>query len=237
MSRRQRTTPLDAQPPSSWSKCPAPASRRKVLMADLSLLLMTQNLSVFSRTRTPSNPTSPSSISIGLFFPNSTGASPFARPHSRTQYQPFTNIGIHYFSPDWDHLSSGEYSPDMDSFFDYPQKGNSFARQLSSLPMPRSASDSDSGENGPYLGLVTERSATSSTLSLKPTERLEASPKANAELGRKLIEAERTLENRLNINQHDMDLDEMQGRLEELKSGLTSTKLEEVLRTKGVRNR
>jgi len=28
-SRRQRTTPLDAQPPSSWSKRPAPASRRK----------------------------------------------------------------------------------------------------------------------------------------------------------------------------------------------------------------
>lgn len=28
-SRRQRTTPLDAQPPSSWSKRPAPANRRK----------------------------------------------------------------------------------------------------------------------------------------------------------------------------------------------------------------
>ncbi|KAG1875303.1 hypothetical protein C8R48DRAFT_406099 [Suillus tomentosus] len=101
--------------------------------------------------------------------------------------------------------------------------------------MARSASDSDSGENSPSLGLVTERSATSSTLSLEPTERLEALQKANAELGRKLIEAERTLGNRL--NEHDMDLDWMQGRLEELRSGLTSTKREEKeLRTKGVRN-
>jgi len=59
--------------------------------------------------------------------------------------------------------------------------------------------------------------------------------KANAELGRKLIEAERTLENRL--NEHEMDPDEMQGHLEELKSGLTSTKREEKeLRTKGERN-
>lgn len=120
----------------------------------------------------------------------------------------------------------------MDSSFDYPQKGDTFVRQLSSLPMPRSASDSDSdGENESSLGLVMERSAASSTVSLESTERLDALQKANAELGRKLIEAERTLENRL--NEHDMDLDEMQGRLEELKSELTSTKREEKeLRTK-----
>lgn len=102
--------------------------------------------------------------------------------------------------------------------------------------MPRSASDSDSDdENESSLGLVMERSAASSTVSLEATERLEALQKANAELGRKLIEAERTLENRL--NEHDMDLDEMQGRLEELKSELTSTKREEKeLRTKEVCN-
>jgi hypothetical protein len=141
-----------------------------------------------------------------------------------------------YPSPDRDHLSAGEHSPDMDSSFDYPQKGDTFARQLSSLPMPRSASDSDSDdENESSLGLVMERSAASSTVSLESTEQLDALQKANAELGRKLIEAERTLENRL--NEHDMDLDEMQGRLEELKSELTSTKREEKeLRTKEVRH-
>lgn len=238
-SRRQRTTPLDAQPPSSWSKRPAPASRRKSIdggsqraLSDSESPFSSSSPSVFGRTRTPSNPTSPSSISIGLFSPNSAGSPPFARPHSRTQSQPFTSIGIHYSSPDRDHLSSGEHSPDMDSSFDYPQKGINFAHQLSSLPMPRSASDSDSdGENESSLGLVMERSATSSTVSLEFTERLEALQKANAELGRKLIEAERTLENRL--NEHDMDLDEMQGRLEELKSELASTKREEKeLRTK-----
>lgn len=237
-SRRQRTTPLEAQPPSSWAKRPAPASRRKSIDGGSQPALsdsessFSSSPSVFGRTRTPSNPTSPTSISIGLFSPNSVGSPPFARPHSRTQSQPFTSIGIHYPSPDRDHLSSGEHSPDVDSSFDYPQKGHSFARQLSSLPMPHSASDSDSdGENESSLGLVTERSATSSTVSLEPTERLEALQKANAELGRKLIEAERTLENRL--NEHDMDLDEMQGRLEELKSELISTKREEKeLRTK-----
>lgn len=237
-SRRQRTTPLDAQPPSSWSKRPAPASRRKSIDGGSQRALsdsessFSSSPSVFGRTRTPSNPTSPSSISIGLFSPNSAGSPPFARPHSRTQSQPFTSIGIMYPSPDRDHLSSGEHSPDMDSSFDYPQKSDSFVRQLSSLPMPRSASDSDSDdENESSLGLVMERSATSSTVSLESTERLDALQKANAELGRKLIEAERTLENRL--NEHDMDLDEMQGRLEELKSELTSTKREEKeLRTK-----
>ncbi|KAG2364561.1 hypothetical protein BDR07DRAFT_1482342 [Suillus spraguei] len=214
-SRRQRTTPLEAQPPSSWAKRPAPASRRKSIDGGSQPALsdsessFSSSPSVFGRTRTPSNPTSPSSISIGLFSPNSVASPPFARPHSRTQSQPFTSIGIHYSSPDRDHLSSGEHSPDVDSSFDYPQKGHSFARQLSSLPMPHSASDSDSDdENESSLGL-----------------------KANAELGRKLIEAERTLENRL--NEHDMDLDEMQGRLEELKSELISTKREEKeLRTK-----
>ncbi|KAG1750268.1 hypothetical protein EDB19DRAFT_1679420 [Suillus lakei] len=237
-SRRQRTTPLDAQPPSSWSKRPAPASRRKSIDGGSQSALsdsessFSSSPSVFGRTRTPSNPTSPSSISIGLFSPNSVGSSPFARPHSRSQSQPFTSVGIHYSSPDRDHLSSGEHSPDMDSSFDYPQKGDNFARQISSLPMPRSASDSDSdGENESSLGSVMERSATSSTVSLEPMDRLDALQKANAELGRKLIEAERTLENRL--NEHDMDLDEMQGRLEELKSELTSTKREEKeLRTK-----
>lgn len=237
-SRRQRTTPLDAQPPSSWSKRPAPASRRKSIDGGSQRALsdsessFSSSPSVFGRTRTPSNPTSPSSISIGLFSANSAGSPPFARPHSRTQSQPFTSIGIMYPSPDRDHLSSGEHSPDMDSSFDYPQKGDTFARQLSSLPMPRSASDSDSdGENESSLGLVMERSAASSTVSLESTEQLDALQKANAELGRKLIEAERTLENRL--NEHDMDLDEMQGRLEELKSELTSTKREEKeLRTK-----
>ncbi|KAG2087259.1 uncharacterized protein F5147DRAFT_790824 [Suillus discolor] len=114
----------------------------------------------------------------------------------------------------------------MDSFFDYSQKGDSFVRQLSSLPMPRSASNLNSdGEHRSSSGLVMEQSATSSTMSFECIEQLEALQKANAELGRKLIEVERTLENRL--NEHDMDLDEMQGHLEELKSELTSTKQKE----------
>lgn len=100
--------------------------------------------------------------------------------------------------------------------------------------MPSSTSDSDSdGENESALGLVLDRSATSSTVSLEPMDRLDALQKANTELGRKLMEAEKTLQDKL--MEHDMDLDEMQGRLEELKSELTATKREEKeLRTKEV---
>ena len=95
--------------------------------------------------------------------------------------------------------------------------------------MPRrSASDpgtdSDS-EDESSLGLVLDRSATSSTVSLEPLDRLDALQKANTELSRKLIEADRALQNKL--MEHDNDLEEMQARLEELKTELTATKREE----------
>jgi len=65
-------------------------------------------------------------------------------------------------------------------------------------------------------------------------DRLDALQKANTELGRKLMEAEKTLQDRL--MEHDMELEDMQERLEELKSELTSTKREEKeLRSKEVR--
>ncbi|OAX32911.1 hypothetical protein K503DRAFT_869881 [Rhizopogon vinicolor AM-OR11-026] len=235
-SRRQRTTPLDVQPPSSWSKRPAPASRRKSVDGGSNCALSDSESSFSSspssfgkpsrRTRAPSNPTSPSSMSSGMFSPTSIGSPPFVRPNSRAQSQPFTSIGIHYSSPDRDHNSSGEHSPDFDSSFEYQQGGDNFASRISSLPMPSSASDSDSdGENESMLGLVLDRSAASSTVSLEPLDRLDALQKANTDLGRKLMEAEKTLQNKL--MEHDMDLDEMESRLEELKSELTSTKREE----------
>ncbi|OJA15153.1 hypothetical protein AZE42_04685 [Rhizopogon vesiculosus] len=253
-SRRQRTTPLDAQPPSSWSKRPAPASRRKSVdggsnralsdsevrnsfsyveaLAKLNVAQSSFSSSPSSfgkpsrRLRAPSNPTSPSSMSSGMSSPTLIGSPPFVRPNSRAQSLPFTSIGFHYSSPDRDYNSSGEHSPDFDSSFEYQQGGDNFASRISSLPMPSSASDSDSdGENESALGLVLDRSATSSTVSLEPLDRLDALQKANTDLGRKLMEAEKTLQNKL--MEHDMDLDEMESRLEELKSELTSTKREE----------
>lgn len=186
------------------------------------------------RTRTPSNPTSPVS---SLYSPNSSFGSPpmggsISRPHSRTHSQPMPpgDLSYRYGSPDQDILSK---MPDLDltkSMYD----------SVSSLPMPRAESDSDSDgsiddndDADSSLGLVLDRSAASSTVSLEPHDRLDALQRANADLGRKLMDAERTLQNKL--SDHESELEEMQGRLEEARSELSATKREEKeLRSKEV---
>ena len=102
-----------------------------------------------------------------------------------------------------------------------------FLDGVSSLPLPRglgSTDDSDSKDES-SLGLVLDRSAASSTMSLEPFECLDTLQKANTALGCKLMEAERTLQ--VKLQEHDTDLEEMEARLEELKSELTATKREE----------
>ncbi|EIW84424.1 hypothetical protein CONPUDRAFT_120295 [Coniophora puteana RWD-64-598 SS2] len=164
-----------------------------------------------------------------------------SRPHSRTQsYNPFTiNVPP---SPEHgehgDHSSSDEPGSPLDqtpdSSFEYPShaSGNSFTRslaeQVSSLPMPRMSGDSDNDsdeEDEVAAGLVLDRSTASSTVSLEPQERLEALQKANTDMSRKLAEAERTLQKKL--LEHELDMEEMQSKLDELKSELTATKREE----------
>ncbi|KAH7921586.1 hypothetical protein BV22DRAFT_1122039 [Leucogyrophana mollusca] len=227
-SRRQRAADVA---PSSWTKRPAPAHRRKSIdgnsraLSDSESSSFSSSTSSFRRSRAPSSPTSP--ISSGLFSPT---FSPPSRPHSRAQSQPFNSIAF-YTSPDRD-PHSGDTSPDADASFDYPTRhddhNTNIMDSISSLPMPRSASDSDSDredEDESALGLVLDRSAASSTASLAPLDRLDALQKANADLARKLVDAERTLQNKL--LEHDVDLDEMQGRIDELRSELTATKREE----------
>ena len=95
--------------------------------------------------------------------------------------------------------------------------------------------DDDSDDEGDSaLGLVMDRtSAASSTISLDLQERLEALQRINTELGRKLLEAEQTIQHKL--AEHELELEEMQGRLEEARSELSATKREEKeLRTKEV---
>ncbi|KAI6154610.1 hypothetical protein BKA82DRAFT_16683 [Pisolithus tinctorius] len=241
-SRRQRTTPLAGAAPSSWTRRPLPAGRRRSLdgtpssaSSDTEASSPTSLGSTSVRVRAPSNPTSPRS---DLSSPSYPSQHFLPRPHSRAQSQPLNAIGFHYISPDRDHdrgrnpLSPNPLSPDLsfESSFDYPRQGNgtdSFLDGVSSLPLPRLPS-SDGGsdsEDESSLGLVLDRSATSSAVSLEPLERLDALQKANTELGRKLMEAERTLQ--VKLNEHDTDLEEMQARLEELKSELTATKREE----------
>lgn len=123
--------------------------------------------------------------------------------------------------------------PPSDNSFDGEQ---SFHDQISSLAMPRNGedSDSDSEVEDQLLGLVMDRSAASSTVSLDMEQRLDALQRLNTDLGRKLLEAERTLQNRL--AEHEQELEDMQIRLEEARSELSATKREEKeLRSKEVR--
>ena len=104
---------------------------------------------------------------------------------------------------------------------------------ISSLPMPRATNDSDDDDEDSALGLVLDRSTASSTVSLQPDDRSEALTRVNSDLRRKLMDAEKTLQNRL--SEHESELEELQGRLEEMRSELSATKREEKeLRSKEV---
>ena len=93
--------------------------------------------------------------------------------------------------------------------------------------------DSDSDHEDSLLGLVMDRSTKSSTVSLEPLDRLDALQRANADLNRKCMEAERTLQHEL--SEHELELEELQSRLEEVRSELAHTKREEKeLRSKDV---
>jgi hypothetical protein len=100
-----------------------------------------------------------------------------------------------------------------------------FPQSVSSLPMPRSPdSDSDSEAEDSTLGLVLDRSRTSSTISMEPME-IDTLQRTNAELNKKLMEAEHAL--RKSLDDHEQELEEMQSHLEEVKSELSATKREE----------
>ncbi|KAF8072232.1 hypothetical protein FPV67DRAFT_1560862 [Lyophyllum atratum] len=234
--RRQRSTPLSNAAPSSWAKRPAPAHRRKSdagSRSDSESQSFSESPSAFGRTpgrsRAPSNPTSPSSMSADLstFSPimSPTFGRPPSRPHSRAQSQPqshFMNSGGF-----GDRDEDNDHTIDANPLYDYRGQRNddAFMKSISSLPMPRSGEDSDSDGEDSSLGLVMDRSTASSTISMEPMDRLEVMQKTNAELARKFMEAERTLQNKL--LEHESELEEMQGRLEEMRSELNATKREE----------
>ncbi|KAL1949543.1 hypothetical protein VTO73DRAFT_8424 [Trametes versicolor] len=246
-SRRQRTTPLNKNAPSSWSRRPPPSRRKSDAghsraMSDSESV--TSPPSSYARTpgrsRAPSNPTSPTfsppQVSKSISSPPFGGPS---RPHSRAQSQPqghfssLDNAANDYYgsSPEREYgqrdTSSGLMSPPpSDASFDDERH---FSEQISSLPLPRhSADDSDDDSDEieeALLGLVMDRSAASSTVSLDMQGRLDALQRMNTDLGRKLLEAERTLQNRL--ADHEQELEDMQMRLEESRSELSATKREE----------
>ncbi|KAF8910537.1 hypothetical protein CPB84DRAFT_1763906 [Gymnopilus junonius] len=232
--RRQRSTPLHA--PSSWAKRPTPAGRRK---SDAGSRSDSESgapsvwgRSTSGRRRAPSNPTSPSSSSRDLnFSPGSPEYSgPRSRPHSRAQSQPQnqfnSSFDLGYGSPD-------ENNHTVKPRYGFNNYNDSFEDQVSSLPMPRTGDESD--EEDFEAGLVPERQKTESTVSIEIHERLELLQKTNEELTRKRMEAEHTLQNKL--EEHELELEETHQRLEELRAELSASNREEKeLRAKDSRN-
>lgn len=170
---------------------------------------------------------STTSFRDGPFSPGSPDFNaPRSRPHSRARSQ---NDFSGYMSPD-----DGPTMKRAMSRFDAFEQG--VGASVSSVRMPRTGgSDSDEDEEDEVgLHLVMDRLHTDSTVSMEMTERLEALQRTNEELGRKRADAEMTLQKKL--TEHEYELEELNQRIEELRSELAASNREEKeLRAKDVR--
>ncbi|KAF9001588.1 hypothetical protein BDQ17DRAFT_1391057 [Cyathus striatus] len=171
--RRQRSTPLGNNAPSSWSRRPAPASRRKSDAGSKS----------DSEVRIP----------YFLFFtlqPCLGGSDTFSpisspsRPHSRTRSQPQSAFNSFIFD---DH---GYTSPEEN----HTLSSSDFNQSINSLPRPQDEYTDSEDEDS--LGLVMDRDIASGTLASR-------------------------------LSEHEMLVEEMEGRLEEKNSELSAAKREE----------
>jgi len=185
--------------------------------------------------RGPSNPTSPTGSyrDLGVFSPGSPplGAT-ISRPHSRAQSQPQNSFSS-------SHLDHGYSSPDDSNYTmrrPRSQYGYNYNDSFeSNVPMPRASNSDSDDEDEIDADLVLDRNNASSTISLELHDRLDALQRNNEELSRKLLEAEKTLQDKL--ANYDVELDDAQHKLEELRIELSASNREEKdLRTKDVRN-
>ena len=150
-----------------------------------------------------------------------------SRPHSRAQSQPQNSFTGSYF----DH---GYSSPDDNNNYTMRRSKSQYGYDDSSVPIPHGSTSDSDDEDEIDAGLVLDRNDASST-SLELHDRLDALQRNNEELSRKLLEAEKTLQDKL--SNYDMELDEAQHKLEELRSELSASNREEKdLRTKDVRS-
>ena len=114
------------------------------------------------------------------------------------------------------------------------QSKSQYGYDDSSAPIPRASTSDSDDEDEIDAGLVLDRNDASST-TLELHDRLDALQRNNEELSRKLLEAEKTLQDKL--ANYDMELDEAQHKLEELRSELSASNREEKdLRARDVRS-
>jgi chromosome segregation ATPase len=109
----------------------------------------------------------------------------------------------------------------------------SFLSSISSLPAPKQDGDSDSDEEVENV-LVYERSLVPSNASMDSQERVDVLNKTIDELRKKLVDTEKGLNRK--VNDLEMELEEAQEKLEELKTELVAGRKEEKeLKSKEVR--
>ncbi|KAG2018259.1 hypothetical protein CC2G_007702 [Coprinopsis cinerea AmutBmut pab1-1] len=234
--RRQRSTPLTA--PSSWTvKRPTPAARRKSDAGHRSDSDSGLPPSAFrrstsrtggSRSRAPSNPTSPmssSNLDLNTFSPISSSSS-FSRPPSRQHSA--SNSGafasLHFGAPDDHGYSSSEDAIDYSSHHRAPNPSpERYPGDMNTVPIPREEGDSDDEES--VLGLVHDRDYRPSDASMADYERLEALQKVNSDLQKKCMEAEEMLHRK--VAEHEQDYIDWESQLEQLRAELSAAKREE----------
>ncbi|KAF7332770.1 hypothetical protein MKEN_00160700 [Mycena kentingensis (nom. inval.)] len=199
-SRRQRSTPLGVggNAPSSWTKRPPHHRRKSETGSDTEQTGPSSynGTRPAGRARVPSTPTSPIEYDPDSPPPHGRFSRPASRNHGPRQ---------------------------LDDDLEYTLR-----QGLNSLPMPMSRthdSDSDSDDDDEARIMDRSRSAASSTASMMPQDRVQALQAVNEDLGRKLMEAERTMQRKM--AEHESMHEEMQLRLDEVMDDLSAAKREE----------
>ncbi|KIK69591.1 hypothetical protein GYMLUDRAFT_212220 [Collybiopsis luxurians FD-317 M1] len=221
LDKRPRSTPLSSNPPSAFQRRPAPVRRKSSASPGRG----------YSSGGAGGDSDGPSSVERG---PRSRAGSQSATtPSSSSTVFP---MSPEVMSPSKDRflVEGGSSSPE-DSTTRLPRMDYDFENSMSRIPMPFGDSDSSDDEldgtgASTYTHLIFDpehgaRSATSSTASLLPGERLEALSRANADLAKRLLEAEDSYSRK--ILDHESDLAELEQKLDEARSDLARSKREE----------
>ncbi|KAL5635051.1 hypothetical protein ACGC1H_002920 [Rhizoctonia solani] len=215
---RQRSIPLSNQAPSSWTRKPLPASRRRKSDAGSSGNRSSsdnESSPAISRSsRRKSNPLSPKlSSRASMPFPPSSFLSSALTPDS--------SFASARRTQSFDHSLSQTL---VDSFPTHTDKSKTSPNN----PSLQFSSDSETEPEDAFEDENTHRyvrQALSSDASLEPQDVVEALQKANAELSRKNADSERRMQNRL--AERETEIAELEAQLDDLKSELSASRREE----------
>ncbi|CAE7218772.1 unnamed protein product [Rhizoctonia solani] len=216
---RQRSIPLSNQAPSSWSRKPLPASKRRKSDAgstsgNRSSSDNESSPAISRASRRKSNPLSPRlNTRSSMPFPPTSFDSSVLSPDSsfssarRTQSfdQSLSQTLVDAFPI---HTQKSKTSPDNPVI--------QFSSESDTEP-----EDGDDDENTHHY----VRQALSSDASLEPQDVVEALQKANADLTRKAAESERRMQHRL--AERETEIAELEAQLDDLKTELNASRREE----------